>query len=301
MKRFALTIAAFTAALSLNSAPVAAQSTPASTNPYLGANITRTYNITDLKNRPGLLTLGKGDVVMLDFDAEIDAVITPDGAKMDIPEPLGNLLVITGKVSNGMARIVVRLVDGQDATFIINFTPGGNGMKRIRVVNTPRLDYAQPTTTNIPQAQVITTTQPIYNAPVISGGQVHGASNTQAPSYDLSRFNTTPLTPLTRTQPSWLEVNSTLTQQSGTGVNTATVSIKNGGTRTLRLSGKDLVLSADGKALNVNMDSNIQVDPGETRTLTINLTETVTAGAVIAVEWLAYDPVTVTYYRIGQR
>ena len=260
-----------------------AQQVPTSTNPYLGANITRVYTIDELTNRPGLLTLGKGDMIYLDFYNDVDVIVTPQSPMMDIPEPLGNLVVITGKVNSGTALMGVRLTNGRLANFIINFVPGTTTMKRIQVTDTSKVDYAQP----VVQTPVASNAMPGYVAPNMAGA----ASNGQ---YDLTRFiPTSTSTPLNRTQPAWL---STYASASG---NTLSISISNGGPRDLTLSNKDLQVTVEGRNVDVNLSQDLTVAAGKTQVITLPLNADVSPGADVSARWLAFDAAANTYYQIN--
>lgn len=247
--------------------------TPASTNPYLGQNITRTYAISELLNRPGLLTLGKGDMLYLDYDQDVDTINTPDGAMMDIPEWKGNVVTITGKVATGTAQLLVTLVDGKITPLVINFTPKTNTLKRIRITDIPSADYAQPQ----PPAPVVSAGLPAYRAPITSSAALGVGA---APA------------PITRAQPDWLKV-----ELSQTG-NTVAISVSNAGPRALKLARQDLNLSADGSPLSVNLNGDLDVAPGQTQVVTLPLSNAVSPGAALMAEWLAYDAAASTYYKV---
>lgn len=276
MKRTPLLHAALTAALIASVAQAQQTPVPTSVNPYLGTNITRTYSINELMNRPGLLTLGKGDMIFLDYDSDVDVIVTPQAALMDIPEPLGNLVVLTGKVSSGTAQLMIRLTNGKYTPFMINFTPGSNTMKRIRITDLPAVDFAQP----VVQTPVASGSLPQYAA---------GGPNT----YDLTRFLPAATTaPLNRTQPSWLAAG--LSNQQ----NTVAITITNGGPRELRLSSKDLQLNVEGRAVPVNLSSDLTVGSGQTQVVTLPLGSAVSPDADLSATWLAYDAGANTYYNV---
>ena len=285
--------------------PALAQVTaPAGSNPYLGANITRIYSLDELANRPGLLTLGKGDLFMLDFPADVTTVVTPQAATMDIPEPLGNVVVMTAKVSSGSAQVLVQLENGKYATFIVKFTPGGSGMKRIKVIDEPKTDYAQP----IPAPVPAVTAMPSFTAPTMTGAPIFTPSTASQPApvaSDGRQQVQNVLAPvaslpsavqtITRAQPDWLRLSTHLSSEG------MTVSVTNGGARPLVFSGKDVVVTVDGRQVLVTSAQEVRVQPGETQEVNLVLTERVTPGAVMNLDWLAFDAGANAYYRVATR
>ncbi|ABW34996.1 hypothetical protein Dgeo_2953 (plasmid) [Deinococcus geothermalis DSM 11300] len=280
---------------------------PAGSNPYLGANITRVYSVDDLMTRPGLLTLGKGDMFMLDFPADVTAVVTPQAATMDIPEPLGNVVVMTAKVSSGKAQVFVQLENGKYATFMVTFTPGGNGMKRIKVTDEPRTDFAQPIPAPVPPVTAMPSfTAPATGTPIFTPSTASQPAPAEPESRQQIQNVLAPVTSLpaavqtiTRAQPDWLKLSTHLGSESRGDV--LTVSVTNGGARPLMFSGKDVVVTVDGRQVLVTVAGEVRVQPGETQKVDLALEGRVTPGAVMTLDWLAFDAGANAYYRVATR
>ena len=275
-------------ALSLSTFALA-QSAP---NPYLGANITRTYNLDDLMNRPGLISLGKGDMVVIDLPSDVSAVVTPQSGSMDIPAPLGNVVVLTAKVSSGNAQMLVQLDSGKYANFALNFTSGGNGMKRVLVVDSPKIEYA-PAVQDAPESGM-----PAYSAPlpasapitVTPAAPVGAAPVSIAPLKALAA-----LTPLTRAQPEWLLATAKV-NSSALGDSLA-VTITNIGTRAVTFA-PDATITVDGRAIQGNADGDLTVQAGQSKSFLVNLPARVTPNASVVVDWAAFDASSNTYYHV---
>lgn len=294
------------ATLSLSTA-FAQATAPAGSNPYLGANITRTYSLDDLMNRPGLITLGKGDMLILDLPSDVTAIVTPQAAMMDIPEPLGNVVVLTGKVSTGKAQLFVQLENGKFAPFLVTFTPGGNGMKRIRILDEPRIDYAQPIPAPTPQV----TTMPAYTAPagaapIFTPSTASAKPAVTTPDRQQIQGVLAPVTALpasvptlTRAQPTWLQLTPYLSSEQRADV--LTLKVSNGGARPLVFSGRDVVVTVDGRQVLVTMAQEVRVQPGETQMVDMVLTDRVEPGAKVNLDWLAFDAGANAYYRVAAR
>lgn len=290
------------AALGFSTVAFAQATAPAGSNPYLGANITRVYSLDDLMNRPGLITLGKGDMLILDLPSDVSAIVTPQAAMMDIPEPLGNVVVLTGKVSTGKAQLFVQLENGKYAPFLVTFTPGGNGMKRLRITDEPKIDSAQP----IPAPAPAVTAMPAYTAPTLGAPIFTPPPPAASESRQQIQNVLAPVTSLpaavqtiTRAQPEWLKLSTHLSSEQRADV--LTVEVTNGGTRPLVLSGKDVVVTVDGRQVLATTVQEVRVQPGETQKVEITLSERVTPGAKITLDWLAFDAGANAFYRIAAR
>ncbi|ASN83478.1 hypothetical protein DFI_19010 (plasmid) [Deinococcus ficus] len=275
-----------TALLATTHAAQAGAQAAASTSPYLGGNITRVYNLEDLMTRPGLITVGKGDMVIFDFPSDIGAIITPQSPMLDIPEPLGNVAVMTAKVASGSAQVMVQLDNGKYASFVLNFTSGGNGMKRIKIQDLPRTDFAQPITA-APAAPV---TMPVYQAPAAQMPVF------TPPSLDRSSLTVPTTASINRPQPTWIQFSGALNR--GDANNWVSVNVTNQGPRPVTLSSKDLYLSEGGRALATTFDQAVTVAPGTTQTVNIPAPSTLDPGATVTLNWLAFDAAANTYYSL---
>ncbi|MBZ9714967.1 hypothetical protein [Deinococcus multiflagellatus] len=276
---------------------------PAGSSPYLGANITRTYSVDDLMTRPGLLAIGKGDLYTLDFPSDVVAVVTPQSASLDIPEPIGNVLSITSKVSNGTAQMTVYLENGKYAQFMLTFTPGGTGMKRIKVLDVPKIDYAQPIPAPVPAA----TSMPSFTAPApiftpTTAKTVTGVSTDRqqvqsvlAPVAGLPAA----VPAITRAQPEWLTFGAALAPEAQGDV--LAVTVTNSGARPLVFNGKDVAVTVDGRQMLATSAAEIRVEPGQTQRIVLTLGGRVEPGAALTLEWLAFDAGANAFYRVATR
>ncbi len=267
----------------------AAQSAP---NPYLGANITRTYTLDDLMTRPGLIRLGKGDMVVIDLPSDVSAVVTPQAGSMDIPAPLGNVVVLTAKVSSGSAQMLVQLDSGKYANFALNFTSGGNGMKRVLVTDSPNIEYAP--TVSTPQ----NSSMPAYTAPSPASAPITVVPTTPASASPaaLAPLKTIQATlPISRAQPEWLLATAKI--NSSTLGDSVAVTITNIGTRAVTFT-PDATLTVDGQAMRGNADGNLTVQAGQSRSFLVNLPARVTPNASVTLDWAAFDQGSNTYYHV---
>lgn len=255
-----------------------------------GKNFTAYYSTADLMTRPGLITLGKGGSVLMDFPDNIDAVVTAQGALLDIPEPLGNLLFVTAKVSTGQANITVRLENGTYAVWQITFTSGMTPLKRIKVEDAPV--SAPAPVTSAPSAG------PNTGLPIYLPASVTQAPATAAPSAATAAQPVSVTPPLNRAQPQWLTVTADVRRALNS--NTLLVTVRNSGPRTLTLAPADLSVSVSGVAQAVDVTDTLTVGPNETRTYEVRLSSAVENGPV-SVEWLAYDQAANTYYRVASK
>lgn len=246
--------------------------------PPTGKNFTAYYSTTELMTRPGLITLGKGGSVLMDFPDNIDAVVTAQGALLDIPEPLGNLLFVTAKVSTGQANITVRLENGTYAVWQITFVSGMTPLKRMKIedapVTAPAAQSAAPGVPNVgmpiylPAAPGVTATAPVMT------------------------------TPLNRAQPQWLTVTADV--QRALNGNTLNVTVKNSGPRTVTFAPSDLSVSVGGVTQAVDVTDALTVGPNETKTYPVRLSSGA-ENAAVTVEWLAFDQASNTYYRASSK
>lgn len=283
--------------VSVTQSVASAAAQPANPSPYLGSNITRTYNVEDLMTRPGLLKIGKGDMIVLDFPAAVTAIITPQAAMLDIPEPIGNIAVLTGKVASGSAQMMVQLDNGKYATFQISFTAGGNGMKRIKVQDIPATDYAQP----VADAPAAASAFPVISAPVTPAALP--APSQPAPSQpgaagsgslNVGTFPTQGAAALNRPQPAWLRLDSSV--KSGGAL---TVTVSNSGVRPITLNTKDLYITDQGRSMPVTYDQDVTVNASASQTFIIPLPEQASISSGIKVDWLAFDTGANTYYALS--
>jgi len=312
-----------TAALTLTAAAFA-QALPNSANPYLGSNITRTYTLEDLSTRPGLLQIGKGDMVILDFTSEISAIITPQAAMMDIPEPLGNIAVLTGKVASGSAQLLVQLDNGKYASFAISFIPGGNGMKRIKIEDFPKMDYAQPvvaapapsnqnmpsyfapiplpaSSTFSPAPVVAAAPMPVQPAVAPVMVQAPAPAAPAAPliipapiTLNRNNLNVPSATSMNRPQPAWISMNTIMNGQQN-----VLITVTNRGVRPLTLSSRDLVITMDNRTMASFSDDVIQVAAQAAQTISVPLDAPVVPGTSVRIGWNAFDAGAKTFYALS--
>lgn len=305
MRRPFLAVLFLTSALS----PVLAQSAPP-----LGANITRTYDVTDLMTRPALLTLGKGDMLILDLPGDVSAVVTPQASSLDIPEPLGNVVVMTAKVSTGKAQIFVQLQSGKYASFLVNFVPGGSGMKRVKITDDPDPDLAQPRATPArpPTSRSLATppaggadVPPRAFAPIpVPASATPAADPVSTPSTSdviPPAAPPTAVTPvvasLTRPQPDWLRLGARVEHEPRADV--LIVTLANVGTRTLHVGAEDAVVTVDGRRVLATLDAEVDVRPRAIENVRLTLAERVAPGSVVRVTWTGRDEGLRTTYRFS--
>lgn len=252
-----------------------------------GKNFTAYYSTADLMTRPGLITLGKGGSVLMDFPDNIDAVVTAQGALLDIPEPLGNLLFVTAKVSTGQANVTVRLENGTYAVWQITFVSGMTPLKRMKIEDAP---VSAPAPVTAGPAAAPATGLPIY-LPASAAPTASAAAPTVA---------TTPATTpaLNRAQPQWLSMSADVRRALNS--NTLTLTVRNSGPRTLTFAPADLSVSVSGVVQATDVTEALTIGPNETRTYDVRLSSAAENGPV-NVEWLAHDQAANTYYRVASR
>jgi|GEM_PF-5896190 len=272
----------------------------ATNNPYLGSNVTRTYDLADLMNKPGQLDIGKQDMFILDMPETVTEVVASKEGLLQV-EVMDNLVMLTAKKTTGSTPLMIRLESGKYAMWQVRAVPGGNTLKRIQVLDHPNTDVTKPNLGSLPispvQNTTVITTSPTVDTTPQNGPELASARQNLNAAISSVQSLKTQSAPV-KDAPAELHVKAV--KQNAEKSTALVLTLSNGLGRDVTLDAKYLKVRVNGQTLDAQATT-LSLTAGSTSFALVTLPQAVQADAVVTVEWLAYDSVTKVYYRLSAR